>query len=32
VKVEELALSEGWRYVHSANEPHPHCGCRDLRV
>jgi threonine dehydratase len=22
VKVEELAASEGWRYVHSANEPH----------
>jgi threonine dehydratase len=22
VKVEEVAASEGWRYVHSANEPH----------
>jgi threonine dehydratase len=22
LKVEELAVSEGWRYVHSANEPH----------
>jgi threonine dehydratase len=22
LKVEELAASEGWRYVHSANEPH----------
>ena len=22
VKVEELAATEGWRYVHSANEPH----------